>query len=635
MKKRLFSLVLALALCMGLTVPAMAYGDTGKAGNTNPVSSGFGHAGIIDTNGSLWMWGYNNDGQVGNGRKGDSTYQTQGYTYPCQTTPVKVLDDVASFSCGANFTAAVKTDGSLWVWGSNQNNQLGIAGAGDFTYKETMSMQGHEMVRGTYLCQTVPMKIMDGVMAVSCGTSHAAAIKTDGTVWTWGTNSDGRLGNGTLTQSRIPVQVLDNAVAVSCGTSHTAAIKNDGSLWMWGDNSNGQLGNGGVGNTTKDIYKNPIQTVPVKVMDNAVTVSCGSDMTAAVKTDGTLWTWGNESTGNLGNGAFDSGRAKSPVQIDTNIASVSASTGSSGAITQNGILKMWGDDTYGALGTGLTGIPYYWENGGVQGALLGYYVDRPTSVMEDVAAVSGGNIMVIVKKDGTVWVCGSNKYGELGNKNLTNKTVKTIPCQTVPAQLTGFTAKLPGKFTLVPGSTTSPSVNRFGNFTDVKEGDYFADAVLWALEKNITSGTSKTTFSPGQTCSTAEIITLIWRANGEPLPVVGDGNFFDNVGIGSNEYYAVAAMWAQRQGLVSGKIFHADKPCTRADVVTYLWKLAGSPAAAQQTSFTDVPASADYAQAVAWAVDQKITSGTGGGKFSPAATCTRGQIVTFLHRAMA
>lgn len=98
------------------------------------------------------------------------------------------------------------------------------------------------------------MKIMDGVMAVSCGTSHTAAIKTDGTVWTWGTNSDGRLGNGTLTQSRIPVKVLDNAVAVSCGTNHTAAIKNDGSLWMWGDNSSGQLGNGGVGNTTKDIY---------------------------------------------------------------------------------------------------------------------------------------------------------------------------------------------------------------------------------------------------------------------------------------------------------------------------------------------------------------------------------------------
>ena len=255
MKKRLFSFVLALALCVGLTVPAMAYGDTGKAGNTNPVSSGFGHAGIIDTNGSLWMWGYNNDGQVGNGRKGDSTYQTQGYTYPCQTTPVKVLDDVASFSCGANFTAAVKTDGSLWIWGSNQNNQLGIADAGNFTYKETMSMQGHEMVRGTYLCQTIPMKIMDGVMAVSCGTSHTAAIKTDGTVWTWGTNSDGRLGNGTLTQSRIPVKVLDNAVAVSCGTNHTAAIKNDGSLWMWGDNSSGQLVNGGVGNTTKDIYK--------------------------------------------------------------------------------------------------------------------------------------------------------------------------------------------------------------------------------------------------------------------------------------------------------------------------------------------------------------------------------------------
>lgn len=100
------------------------------------------------------------------------------------------------------------------------------------------------------------------------------------------------------------------------------------------------------------------------------------------------------------------------------------------------------------------------------------------------------------------------------------------------------------------------------------------------------------------------------------------------------DYFYKAALWAAEKGLVSGSTFGGNTDCTRAMTVEYIWKLAGSPASAQQASFTDVPANEDYTQAVAWAVDQKITSGTGGGKFSPAATCTRGQIVTFLHRAM-
>ena len=164
----------------------------------------------------------------------------------------------------------------------------------------------------------------------------------------------------------------------------------------------------------------------------------------------------------------------------------------------------------------------------------------------------------------------------------------------------------------------------------LKASDYFADAVRWAVEKDITSGTSKTTFSPGATCSKAQILTFLWRANGAPEPTAVNP-FTD---IKPADYFYKAALWAAEKGLVSGSAFGANTNCTRAMTVEYLWKVAGSPTPSANASFTDIPANADYAQAVAWAVENKITSGTGGGKFSPAATCTRGQIVTFLYRAM-
>lgn len=177
------------------------------------------------------------------------------------------------------------------------------------------------------------------------------------------------------------------------------------------------------------------------------------------------------------------------------------------------------------------------------------------------------------------------------------------------------------------GEETSPTV---GGFNDVKESDYYAAPVAWAVEKGITTGTSATRFSPNDTCTTGQILTFLWRANGAPK--AAGGNPFADVSAG--DYYYQAALWAREKGLVSGTAFKGDAPCTRAETVTYLWKLAGQPAGGA-ASFADVPADAGYAKAVAWAVKEGITSGTGNNAFSPNATCTRGQIVTFLYRDMA
>lgn len=171
-------------------------------------------------------------------------------------------------------------------------------------------------------------------------------------------------------------------------------------------------------------------------------------------------------------------------------------------------------------------------------------------------------------------------------------------------------------------------VSTVGGFCDVQEGDYYAQPILWAVENGITTGTSETTFSPNEVCTKAQILTFLWRSQGSPEPTIGA----PYSGLSPSDYYYKAALWACETGVVNSGDF--GRECTRSFAVMYLWKLAGSPSAAP-SAFTDVPSDAEYAQAVAWAVSQGITTGAGATTFSPDATCTRGQIMTFLYRAFA
>lgn len=162
------------------------------------------------------------------------------------------------------------------------------------------------------------------------------------------------------------------------------------------------------------------------------------------------------------------------------------------------------------------------------------------------------------------------------------------------------------------GNTEMPAA---AGFTDVAANSPYAEAIKWAVDQKITSGKTATTFGPNDTCTVSHILTFLWRGNGRP-------------GSGDNERAAVTA-WAQGLGIDTSSL---GAPCTRAMAVSYMWKAAGSPAA-KAASFADVPAGADYAGAVSWAVEKGITKGAGGDTFSPGGTCTRGQIVTFLYRA--
>jgi alpha-tubulin suppressor-like RCC1 family protein len=275
----------------------------------------------IKTDGTLWTWGYNYSGTIGDG----TNYTNEAY----KSTPIQVAGTTWKQVSMNNSAAAIKTDGTLWVWGTNNLGELG-----DNTLNSKSS----------------PVQTVAGGnnwKLVYSGRYSKAAIKTDSTLWMWGHGNYGQLGDGTTVSKSSPVQIAGtNWKMVSAGVYFSAAIKTDGTLWSWGRNNYSQLGNGD--NTNRS---SPVQTISSGT--NWKSMATGGYHSAAIKTDGTLWTWGRNTEGQLGDGTTT--ERNSPVQISgTTWKLLAAGKYCTAAIKTDGTLWTWGQAQQGLLGDGTT-----------------------------------------------------------------------------------------------------------------------------------------------------------------------------------------------------------------------------------------------------------------------------------------
>lgn len=311
--------------------------------NIIDIATGSSSSYAVKSDGSVWAWGRNNAGQLG-----DNTQSPRN-------TPVQVhglndvgfLSNMSKVSAGASHTVTLKDDGTVWAWGNNNAGQLGDNST--FTTWTPVQVVGSGGIG-----------FLTDIIAVAAGmnSTFTVALKSDHTVWTWGNNSNGQLGNNSTNPSSVPVQVLapnavdnlTNITAIAAGKLHTLALKDDGTVWAWGINTYGQLGNG---NNTQSL-------IPVQVSGaiNIVQIAAGLYTSSAVAADGSIWTWGLNTNGSLGINSQTNSNI--PVQVHgvgdvgtlANIAAVGAGNYHMLARSNSGTTYAWGFNDSGQLGIG-------------------------------------------------------------------------------------------------------------------------------------------------------------------------------------------------------------------------------------------------------------------------------------------
>jgi alpha-tubulin suppressor-like RCC1 family protein len=342
------------------------------------IAVGESHSLALKCDGTVWAWGANFGGELGDG------------TTINRATPVQVsgLIDVIAIAGSRDSSLALKSDGTVWAWGSNNWGQLGNNTA------------------GSSVSTPIPVLGLNGIVAIAGGLLHALALKSDGTVWAWGYNENGQLGDGTTANRPTPVQVTSiSSVVAIAAADHSMALKSDGTVWTWGSNASCQLGDYTI------ILEDQNAPVQVKYADDekltgVVAIAAGTYHSMALKSDGTALAWGSNSWDQLGDG---SGSQKAtPVQVSSlsGLDALAAGAGHSLALKSGGTAWAWGYNSNGSIGDGTT-------------------INRRTPVqvsdLSDVVMLAAGSdYSLALKSDGTVWAWGRNLYGRLGTGTSTN-----------------------------------------------------------------------------------------------------------------------------------------------------------------------------------------------------------------------
>jgi len=351
------------------------------------IEAGSGHTVALRNDGTVWTWGRNQSGQLGDGT-------TANRLIPVQVlggaTGNLFLRNVIAIAAGDGHTVALRYDGTVWAWGANESGQLGD---------------------GTTTDRLTPVQVagLSNVTAIAAGGSHTVAIQgEDSVVWAWGSNQSGQLGDGTTIDRHTPVQVLEvygGIAAIAAGDAHTIAFEKlgYGQFWAWGSNQKGQLdGNPG-----------PDRPTPSPVIDAAAVIAAGGSHTTifAIEIGGGPFAWGNNSSGQLGDGTTTDGNTM--VHLPGDVTALTAGDSHTVALLENGTVWAWGNNGSGRLGDGTT-------------------TNRltPVPIFGNVIAIAaGGSHTVALLEDGTIWTWGNNQWGQLGDGTTTNQHTPILAVQ--------------------------------------------------------------------------------------------------------------------------------------------------------------------------------------------------------------
>ena len=277
-----------LSRTVGAGVPGLSNVVAVASGSRQDIAIvGLDYGLALKSDGTVWYWAMHPD--------------PQNYT---DSMPVQIvgLSNITAISTGFGNSLALDKDGNVWDWGNNYFGQFGtgIVGGGDQPQGTTTTTPTPGQTTTTPIKQPVRVSDLNGVISISSGLRHCLALKSDGTVWAWGDNEWGQLGDGTTTSRYIPTPInnLTGVVAISAGHYHSLALKSDGTVWAWGDNESGELG---TGDTVSSLV--PVQ---VKGLEHVTVIADGEAHSLALKNDGTVWSWGNNENGQSGNGTVSS-----------------------------------------------------------------------------------------------------------------------------------------------------------------------------------------------------------------------------------------------------------------------------------------------------------------------------------------
>jgi alpha-tubulin suppressor-like RCC1 family protein len=372
------------------------------------IAGGGVHALALRADGLVWAWGDNGAGQLGNGTVVDSSTPK----LVSVSSGTGFLSNIIAVVGGRPHSLAIKSDRTVVGWGENNNGELGNGSTSNATVP-------------------TPVSGLTDVTDVAGGSDHSLAVKTDGTVRAWGYNGSSQLGDGTTTQRTTPVQVktgilpdvfLTGVATVAAGRTHSLALKSDGTVWAWGENDNGELGDGTTTNRSL--------AVQVSGLDGVIAIAAGDDFSLALRNTGEVWAWGYNGDGRLGDGSSTSRSTPVKTSSLTGITAISSGAASGYALKSDGTVWAWGYNGQGQLGDGTTSNRFTpVQVRGFDG--LGFLSSvTKISASEGGSCCSYGLSAYALKSDGTVWAWGYNGIGQLGDGTTTNRST--------PVQVTGL-----------------------------------------------------------------------------------------------------------------------------------------------------------------------------------------------------